>query len=352
MSDPVPTRAVETPSPASKRDRSPNFPAIGLGRALERAEQLLTTARRYEVRLADAATAWGLGSKSSATLQTAAALIAYGLAEDSGSGEARKLKVSDLAWRILEDRRPGAREQGLVEAAMKPKLIAEFVARWLDHGRPADPIATSELKFDRGFTEEAAARFIRVYDETIQFLGDADSDRLSDKKTDTETVESDKPPRSPAAVKLGDYVQWTSSGVEQFRVPPQVLEVYPDGKHVRVFGSPTGIPITELTVVDRPAPTPAVTLMDSGELTAGASQANRGAAVFSGKGSLIAGAAHQPVAGDSQSAGHSENEFSVLQRGNRLQITADVDLDGIATLKEMLTDYESILRRLSGKRSE
>lgn len=44
-----------------------------------------------------------------------------------------------------------------------------------------------------------------------------------------------------------------------------------------------------------------------------------------------------------------EIEASGFTRKNRLQITADVDLEGIATLKEMLGDYESILRRLTGK---
>jgi hypothetical protein len=48
-------------------------------------------------------------------------------------------------------------------------------------------------------------------------------------------------------------------------------------------------------------------------------------------------------------ATQSPNDYTVLQRGNRLQITADVDLAGIETLKAMLTDYESILRRLAKK---
>jgi hypothetical protein len=41
------------------------------------------------------------------------------------------------------------------------------------------------------------------------------------------------------------------------------------------------------------------------------------------------------------------NELSVLQKGNRLQITADVDLEGIGELKDILGHYEAILKRLS-----
>jgi hypothetical protein len=61
-------------------------------------------------------------------------------------------------------------------------------------------------------------------------------------------------------------------------------------------------------------------------------------------------AGEERTEGDNSLTPKSENDFTVLLRGNRLQITADVDLEGIATLKEMLTDYESILRRLGGKK--
>jgi hypothetical protein len=40
------------------------------------------------------------------------------------------------------------------------------------------------------------------------------------------------------------------------------------------------------------------------------------------------------------------------RKGNRLQITADVDLEGIAELKAMLGDYESILKRLVARKSK
>ena len=41
------------------------------------------------------------------------------------------------------------------------------------------------------------------------------------------------------------------------------------------------------------------------------------------------------------------NELSVLQKGNRLKIIADIDLEGIAGLKDILGHYEAILKRLS-----
>lgn len=40
------------------------------------------------------------------------------------------------------------------------------------------------------------------------------------------------------------------------------------------------------------------------------------------------------------------NELKVLQRGNRLEITADVDLEGLEQLKAILGKYEEILKML------
>lgn len=109
------------------QDRSPSFPYIGLSKALERTQSLFTHASRHDVRIVDAAKpAWNLGFKSSRTQQTVAALIAFGLIEDSGAGENRRIKLSEIGKRAVSDPRPGAKELALAEAALKPKLIAEF----------------------------------------------------------------------------------------------------------------------------------------------------------------------------------------------------------------------------------
>ncbi|WP_441281129.1 hypothetical protein [Tardiphaga sp. 862_B3_N1_1] len=165
--------------PSPKKERSPSFPFIGLTRALERVRAVYANARRHEVRIGDLASSWGLGAKSSGTAQTLAALLAYGLLEDQGSGDARKFKVSDLAFKALEDQRPGAREAALAEAALKPKLIAEYVDKWKE-GRPADGICISELRIDRSFTEDGAKLFLKVFDDTAGFTTTAEPDKKPD----------------------------------------------------------------------------------------------------------------------------------------------------------------------------
>jgi hypothetical protein len=180
----VTTTDANQPPEASKirKERSPSFPFIGLSKALERVRAVYAHAKRHEARLADLAAAWGMGIKSSGTIQTVAALVAYGLLEDQGSGDTRKFKVTELALKALEDQRPGAREAAQAEAAMKPKLIAEYVEKWKE-GRPADGICISELRFERSFTEDGAKAFLKVFDDTAGFTKGAESDKKPDQAT-------------------------------------------------------------------------------------------------------------------------------------------------------------------------
>jgi hypothetical protein len=80
---------------------------------------------------------------------------------------------------------------------------------------------------------------------------------------------------------------------------------------------PMGAPVKELTVIDPPGVPPV-------------------------------GPKHEAVTGNSAWAA-GRNELNVLQRGSRLEITADVDLEGLQNLKEILTHYENILKLLGPK---
>src|SRR4051812_3080119 len=89
------------------RDRSPSFPYISLEPAITRAKVFEAQYRKFSARMANAAEVWSLSAKSSSMLQTVAALKAFGLMKDSGSGADRKIELTDLALRILKDERPG-----------------------------------------------------------------------------------------------------------------------------------------------------------------------------------------------------------------------------------------------------
>ena len=53
------------------------------------------------------------------------------------------------------------------------------------------------------------------------------------------------------APQVGEYVQWTSDGVDQFKPARKVTQI--QDRYVWVDGSQTGIPLSEVTVVEPPA---------------------------------------------------------------------------------------------------
>jgi hypothetical protein len=116
------------------------------------------------------------------------------------------------------------------------------------------------------------------------------------------------------APQVGEYVQWTSDGVDQFKPARKVTQI--QDRYVWVDGSQTGIPLSEVTVVEPPAPIPVATLTTPAK------------------------------SGPSDKEGDG-NEISVLVTPQgRLQISADLDVKGLGKLKQMLERYEQILKLL------
>ena len=162
----------------ARKERSPSFPFISLRKAVDRVKEMADAHKKNQARLPVVGSTWGYAPKSSGLLQTVAALKAYGLIDDIGAGADRKIQITDLGWKILHDEREGAREGAIKEAALKPRLIVEYVSQWVPD-RPSDAHCMSELQLDRGFNEAAANTFLSVFDKTVEFAGLKKSDSLS-----------------------------------------------------------------------------------------------------------------------------------------------------------------------------
>lgn len=177
--------------------RSPKYPFISLDKALERVRLLYQAEGRNKAPVAVAVKAWGYSPASSGGQQTIGALIGYGLLLDEGSGDARSLKLTELALRILLDNRPGSEERdGYVrEAALKPRLFLDFYTRWKESGLPSHANMIHTLIWDYKFPDEAAATTcIKVFSQTAHFSGvfSHDQNGLSPSQ-DEEVVVSDPP---------------------------------------------------------------------------------------------------------------------------------------------------------------
>jgi hypothetical protein len=173
---------MDTDPESNKKERSPSFPFIPLGKAIDRARAFEGNHGRRPVRMHVAANTWGYTPKSSGFLQTVAALKAFGLLVDEGSGEERKVQLTDLAARILHDARPGAKEQAIREAALKPRLLSEWFGRWGSDSL-SDDHRISDLRFEGSFTESAARTFLKVLDDTISFANLSQDDRAREPRT-------------------------------------------------------------------------------------------------------------------------------------------------------------------------
>lgn len=153
---------------AKKLERSPKYPFIALGKAVERAKEFYAQEKRNVANPNIAVAHWGYSEKSSGGKQTLAALRSYGLLENSGGG----VKLSDRGFRIVVDERPDSPDRpGLLrEAALAPPINARL---WQRYGAdlPSDANLKHTMVMQDGFTPSAAEDFVGKYRETLTFAG-------------------------------------------------------------------------------------------------------------------------------------------------------------------------------------
>jgi hypothetical protein len=170
---------------ASKRFRSPPYPAIPLSKAIERAKELYNKALHHPVKVTVLAEAWDYGVKSSGLWATAAALLQFGLLTDEGSGNKRKFALTDAAIRIVRDPDPlsAKRLDAIKKAAIAPRIFRELWGSYGEsHGSLSDMVLKTHLTVDRrdhglaSYSDAAADDVIRSFRETIAFakLGESD----------------------------------------------------------------------------------------------------------------------------------------------------------------------------------
>ncbi len=262
-----------------QRQRSPNYPAIGLRDAIERVRKLYETDGKAGAPDKLAAVHVGFASAHGQAMTVLAALKKFGLIEPSNG----RLVPTQRAIEILNlpetDQR---RLQALKDAALSPAIYSELVQQHRETGFPADDVMKSELVTYKGFNRSAVAGFVKDFRDTLDFAGLSDFSKL---KYQEEGEKSE--------VEVGDYVQWNSQGADQFKEARKVTGLSEDGGFVFVSGSSTGIPIEQVkkcdaptgekeigekgsritsvpTVVNRPAPKPGmrndVFTLDEGEV--------------------------------------------------------------------------------------
>ena len=226
------------------RTRSPAYPYVNLESAIQRAKVFYQKEGRNAAPLAVTSKHWGYEVKSSSCAQTAAALIAFGLMEDESKGDSRRLRLTQNALTILLETWSDAGEKAdlIKRVALAPRIHQLIWGKW--GAGISDENLRHELIVDwePRFNENSVDRFIKEYRDTIAYANLVESDIVSSEDRSSDGGKSVE--RNPPTV--GDYVQWESQGIEQFREPKRVTALSIDGTHAFVDGGSTGVPVVQL----------------------------------------------------------------------------------------------------------
>src|ERR1035437_949926 len=222
------------------RHRSPNYPGISLGTAVEK------TTNWYK---ADGLVA---SSKEAAmkhmggdTGRVGSALKSFGLISEADGRIKLTQRGIDIVARGPDDPK---RKQAIKEAVLSPAIYGELVSEY-SSGLPSDTTLQSELIAGRKFNPKAVDSLIEDFRKTLEFSGIVPSG----------VVDSMVGKEEEATIQVGDLVQWESGGVLQFTEAKRIREISDDGAWAFVDGSNTGLPVMELTVMTEPPikdPTP------------------------------------------------------------------------------------------------
>lgn len=181
-------------TPAIKKGRSPNYPGVDLGLAIERARQMYAVVRQQPINVNPLSELWGYKPTSGQAGIVLAALTKFGLITVEGSGPARRAKLTDDALALIRDEREDSadRDRLIAKMAMLPTVHREL---WLHYDGEL-PTSDAALRFDlmqqRGFTDNGADDFIRQFRSTVALAKLGSSAKLPD-ESEGDDDEDDQP---------------------------------------------------------------------------------------------------------------------------------------------------------------
>jgi len=155
------------------KTRSPNYPSVGLEKAVESAASMYADYKTHPVPVLLLHEKWGYKKGSGIANQVVAALKAYGLVDVTGIADDRKLMISKDGQRIVGN--APDRSALLKKAALAPKIHQEVLGNFGERGLPADDLLRQYLVWERPegqrFNPETVSEFIERFRSTLTFAG-------------------------------------------------------------------------------------------------------------------------------------------------------------------------------------
>jgi hypothetical protein len=182
------------------KQRSPNYPAIGLSDAVEAVKAIHDKERRTAVPAAVVAKALGYSSLSGPVRVKIAALKKYGLMEgDDASGGFR---VSELALHILFPANGEQESASRIEAALKPELFADLYAAFKEG---SDEAIRSYLITKLAFSPGGAKQAIAAFRDTLAFSGLVKSEYNASDMSDKQQAAKSGPAHNVASPSFAGF---------------------------------------------------------------------------------------------------------------------------------------------------
>lgn len=171
------------------RERSPNYPALGLPDAIELVQKLYSAEKRASAPYESAASALGYNSLSGRVRVKISVLRKYGLVDEAKG----RVRVSDLAMRILFERSPQDKQAAIEDAAMRPELFREL----RKNAEASDTTLVNDL-VRQGFSMGGARAAVASFRGTMDVVAASPIGYDEPESEDEPMMEQQLPPYQPA----------------------------------------------------------------------------------------------------------------------------------------------------------
>lgn len=169
-----------------KKHRSPSFPQMGLGEAIERLTVLYKAIGTHMTSREVVAKGLGYSGVSGPSATVIGTLTRYGLLEGRGD----EIKISNVAMAILRPHSEQEKIDAVRTAARSPELFQDLGEKF-PGSAPGNELLRNYL-IRRGFSEQAADIAILAYKETLEFAGESGGryDSASDPGKGADTMQT------------------------------------------------------------------------------------------------------------------------------------------------------------------
>jgi hypothetical protein len=216
--------------------RSPNYPAVGLGKAIEDVQAWWAKEKRSPVSAEVGVKAWGYSTLNGPARSRISALKKYGFLEETPHG----FKVSERGMAVsIHKSDESEYQQAIREAALEPDLFRELFET---HADASEEAVSNHLIMKRSFMPLGAKQAAKAFKDTISVA----------KLKDSSYSPGDGNGGVKANLAPGDIVQWESQGMIQFDKPRKITGFSEDGVYAFIEGTKTGVPVQQLQKVAAP----------------------------------------------------------------------------------------------------